>query len=116
MTSLYYTAYVEQLEQLLQAEQNAFINHADLQAIAIFDDICELKKRMITDYVNTLSSGTVAEIIGCSRYRDIDNAINKTVLYICETATEEELHDIRTDPEGIADTIRQCYKRKDVYQ
>ena len=116
MINMYYSIYSEQLEQLLQAEQNAFINHADLQAISIYDDIVELKKKMLTDYIMHLSSGTVAGIIGNSRYREIDNAINKTVLYVCETAEPEDIHELSTDPEGIAELIRQCYKRKDLYQ
>ena len=113
VNNMYYTIYADRLEQLEQAEQQAFIDHADLRALSIYDDIVKLKKKMITDYLIKLSSGTIAGIIGKSKYKDIDNAINKTVLYICEKAEPEELHDLRTDPEGIAELIRQCYKAKD---
>ena len=113
--NMYYSIYTDRLEQLEQAEQEAFLNHADLQAITIYDDIVELKKKMLTDYIMQLSSGTVALIISNSKYREIDNAINKTILYICEKADREELHDMKTDPEGIAELIRQCYKHKDKF-
>lgn len=112
---MYFAQYAAQLEQLEQAEQEYFINHCDLLAISVYDDIVELKKKMILDYLKYSSSGTIARIINNTRYSEIDKAVNKTILYITEQAEEEYLHDMSMQPEDIEKLIRQCYQAKDKY-
>lgn len=52
-------------------------------------------------HLNTLSSGTIADTIGSSKYTIIDRAINSAVIYAAEEATEAELSPI----ESLADIL-----------
>ena len=103
------------LEQLEQEEQNAFINHDDMNAIEIYDSIVRLKKSIVTTFVSSYSSGYIGKVINNTKYSQIDKAINKTLLFLFH-AEESALHDMKTDPESIAKLIQECYKRKDIYE
>ena len=105
------TKQIELLHDLEQQEQLAFINHADMEAIAIYDDIVRLKKSILTNLVCSYGSGTIASFINNTKYEQIDKAVNKTLVWLFHAA--EELHDLPVNNESIANLVKQCYKAKE---
>lgn len=45
----------------------------------------------LTQYLLTMSSGTIAKAIGSTSYRMIDRAITSAILYAYEQASEDEI-------------------------
>ena len=97
------------IENLSQALENACIYHAELLEIALYSDIAALKKWYVIRLVSCTSSGTIASYIGNNAYKMIDKAVNNTIVYLSDMASEEQLYNIDTDPHGIKSIIVQCY-------
>ena len=100
----------ETIENLMQALDNAVIYHADMLMNNIYSDICALKKWYIIRIVSCSSSGTIASYIGKSKYKDLDKAVNNTIIYYSDIAKHNELFNMKTDPEGIKKAVLRCYK------
>lgn len=111
LSGLSFQSLYELLDNLYSAADNASINGATLLENALYDDIVELKKYILTNTIKSYSSSTIAGIIGNTKYNQIDIAVNKTLLYLYNTEPENII-DIYTDPQGIADIIIHCYKDK----
>ena len=101
------------LSELRQQEDKAETEHNDLELIGLYDSVVRLVKSILTTIISTYGSGTIAGIIGSTKYAEIDKAINKALSYLFH-AEPEELHDLETDNASIADLIRTCYKQKDI--
>ena len=97
------------IENLSQALENAFIYHAELLEQALYSDIAALKKWYVIRLVSCTSSGTIASYIRNNTYKMIDKAVNNTIVYLSDMASDEELYNIDTDPQGIKSIIVQCY-------
>ena len=97
------------IENLSQALENAFIYHAELLEQALYSDIAALKKWYVIRLVICTSSGTIASYIRNNTYKMIDKAVNNTIVYLSDMASDEELYNIDTDPQGIKSIIVQCY-------
>jgi len=102
------------LENLESAIDNASVNGSYILENALYDDIATVKKQYITTVVKSYSSGYIAPIIGSTKYRDIDNAVNKTLYHLYHAETEE-LYNLSTDPDNIHSLIVECYHRPDIY-
>ena len=98
------------IENLMAALDDAVSYHADLLQNNIYSDICALKKWYIIRVISCSSSGTIASYIGKSKYREIDKAVNNTIIYYSDIAKHDELFNMRTDPEGIKEAVQRCYK------
>ena len=103
------TEQIENLESLEEQEQNAFMNHADMEAAGIYTDIVKLKKTILTTLVSSYGSGYIANIIGSTKYAQIDKAVCKTIAYLYH-AEDEKIHDIPVNAEAVANLIKACYK------
>ena len=106
------TKQIELLHDLQEQEQLAFINHADMESIIIYNDIAKVKKSILITLVSSYGYGTVASFIGNTKYEQIDKAVNKTLVYLFH-ATDEQLHDLPVDNAGISNLVKQCYKAKE---
>ena len=93
------------IDNVEAALENAFINHSELLENALYMDIAALKKWYIVRMISCSSSGTIASYINNTTYRQIDRAVNNTLLYLFEKATEEELYNLSIDPEGIKNVV-----------
>ena len=102
------------LDELRRQEATAEEEHNDIELIGLYDSVVRLVKSILTSVISSYGSGTVAAIIGNTKYAEIDRAVNKT-LYFLFHAEPEELHGLETDGESIAELIRTCYKRKDIF-
>lgn len=96
------------IDNLEKAMENAFMCHSDMLYNALHRDICELKKWYIVRFVSCLSSGTIAGFIKSSKYRNIDNAVNKTLVFLFH-ADYASLFSLRIDEEGIKNLVYNCY-------
>jgi hypothetical protein len=103
------TEQIENLERLEEQEQDAFMNHADMEAAGIYTDIVNLKKRILPALVSSYGSGYIANIIGSTKYAQIDKAVNKTLAYLYH-AEDEKIHDIPVNAEAVTNLIKACYK------
>lgn len=97
------------LDNLENAIDNAFSYHSELLTMSLYDDIVLLKKRILFINIQAMSSGTVAGIIGNTKYNQIDKAINKTLSFLFN-AEPENIFPLKTDYEGITSLIKECYK------
>lgn len=102
------------LSELRKQESTAEEEHNDIELIGLYDSIVRLVKSILTSVISSYGSGTIAAIIENTKYAEIDRAVNKT-LYFLFHAEPEELHDLETDGESIAELVRTCYKRKDIF-
>lgn len=107
------TSQIELLHQLREKEDISESNHAELELLELYDSVVRLVKSILTTCICSYGSGTIAGIIGNTRYTEIDKAINKTLLYLYH-AEPEQLHDLQVDAAGIADIIRNCYHNKNL--
>ena len=103
------TKQIEYLEELEKQEQQETECHNDMELIGLYDSVVRLKKSILIHCVSSYGSGTIANIIGSTKYIQIDKAVNKTLLYLYH-AEDEELHNLQVDGEGIAKLILECYK------
>jgi hypothetical protein len=103
------TEQIESLERLEEQEQNAFMNHADMEASGIYTDIVKLKRDILPTLVSSYGSGYIANIIGSTKYSQIDKAVNKTLAYLFH-AEDEQIHDIPVNAESVANLVKACYK------
>ena len=85
------------------------MNHADMEASGIYTDIVKLKKTILTTLVSSYGSGYIANIIGSTKYAQIDKAVCKTIAYLYH-AEDEKIHDIPVNAEAVANLIKACYK------
>ena len=106
------TSKLQLLESLRFQEEQADINHSDMELIGLYDRIVPLVKSIVSDLVQSYSSGYIGRIIGNTKYSQIDKAYNNTIHYLYNRITETELHDLSI-PEGIDSLILKCYKAKD---
>ena len=106
------TKQMEYLEELEKQEQQATECHNDMELIGLYDSVVRLKKSILINCVSSYGSGTIANIIGNTKYTQIDKAVNKTLLYLYH-AEDEELHNLQVDGEGIAKLILKCYKARE---
>lgn len=97
------------LDNLENAIDNAFSYHSELLTMSLYDDIVLLKQRILFINIQAMSSGTVAGIIGNTKYNQIDKAINKTLSFLFNTEPEN-IFPLKTDYEGITSLIKECYK------
>ena len=102
------------LSELKKQESTAEEEHNDFELIGLYDSIVRLIKSILTDVISSYGSGTVAAIIGNTKYAEVDRAVNKT-LYFLFHAEPEELHSLEVDNASIAELIRTCYKKKDIF-
>ena len=107
------TQAIEQLERLIEQEQEAESNHADMELIGLFDTISELKRQILVSLVSSYGSGTIAGFIGNTKYSQIDKAVSKTMYFLFH-AEPEELHDLQVDNAGIAALVKRCYMDKTI--
>ena len=111
--TLSFTELIELCENLENACDNAYCNHADMLCSALYDDIVIVKRYAMSSIINSYSSGTIAGFIGNTKYIQIDRAVNKTLYYIfnCE---DEDIYNISVDAETIKNIIVECFldKRK----
>jgi hypothetical protein len=56
-----------------------------------------MSRKEVVQYLNRLSSGTIAVIIGNSKYSAIDRAINKAILYASEIKSDFPESDLTMD-------------------
>lgn len=99
------------LEMLRIQEEQVHINGAYMEQVALYDDVCELVKRILTMLVSSYSSGTVASFINNDKYLQIDKAVNNTLLFLYH-AEPEQLHDLQVDNESIKRLVLACYNGK----
>lgn len=107
------TQAIEQLERLIEQEQEAESNHADMELIGLYDNISELKKQILVSLISSYGSGTIASFIGNTKYQQIDRAVSKTMYFLFH-AEPEELHDLQVDNAGIAALVKKCYMDKTI--
>lgn len=108
LKTLDYTDLMELLENVIQACYNAIDNGAGMFQIALSDDIITINRYRFIDYLSFVSSGHIALVIGNSRYKEIDKAVNAALRYIDNNS--ECLLDIGKDNEGIEKIIRIAYQ------
>lgn len=113
LSGLNNTELIELLKNLENAFDNAYMNNADLLSIALYDDIVEVKKKILIDSVKSFSSGTIASFIGNTKYLQIDRAINKTLVFLFH-AEEEDIFPLSVDMAGIKKLVCDCYKKQDL--
>ena len=113
LSGLNNTELIELLENLENAFDNAYMYNADLLSMALYDDIVEVKKKILIDSVKSFSSGTIAGFIGNTKYMQIDIAINKTLMFLFH-AEEEDIFPLSVDMEGIKKFVCDCYKNKEL--
>ena len=100
---------LSRLESLREQEDRLFMEHADLEAICVYDDIVDTIKDILTTLVSSYSSGTIASFIENTKYAQIDKAVNNT-LYFLYNAEPEQIHDLQVDNASIKSLVCACYK------
>lgn len=103
------TSDICRLETLRKQEEQAHIDGAYMEQIGLYDDVCELVKRILTALISSYGSGTIASFINNSKYLQIDKAVNNTLLFLYH-AEPEQLHDLQVDNESIKNLVLACYK------
>ena len=99
----------QDIENLERQLEESILDGNNMLSVALCDELCELKYKYLLQVVTSLSSGTVAVIIGYTKYVHIDNAINKTVVYLGKIKEQPEMIQQQIDPLSIAELIRQCF-------
>jgi hypothetical protein len=101
-----------QIKQIEQALEQAEINGSHMETTGLCEDLCRMKHQYLTMCVSSLSSGTIAGIIGDSRYTQIEKAVNKTLEYLNRIydESEPELVYIGIDCVSITNLISECYQ------
>ena len=97
---------IENLERQLE---ESMLDGNNMLSVALCDELCELKYKYLCIVVSSLSSGTTASIIGTTKYIHIDNAINKTIIYLGRIKEQPEMIEQKIDPLSIAEMIKQCF-------
>lgn len=105
------TSDICRLEILRIQEEQAHINGAYMEQIGLYDDVCELVKRILTTLISSYGSGTIANFINNCKYTQIDKAVNNTLLFLYH-AEPEQLHDLQIDNESIKNLVLACYNGK----
>ena len=101
----------DNIEQISVELSQAETDGAYMAAVGLCETLCELKYKYLVRFIGSMSSGTVASIIGNNKYIQIDRAINKTIVYLSRlyNDSEPELVEIGINPESIATLINKCY-------
>lgn len=102
------TELLDILDNLNAALDNAEVYNCSLLAMALYDDVTYVKRYILIEIIKTYSSGYVANIIDCTKYAQIDKAINKTLLYLYKT-DETNIFPLQIDNTSIANLIKECY-------
>ena len=101
---------IEQLyDNLLADADNAFAYGNDLLSIALYDDIVTVKRHLLRIFTVTMSSGTIAGIIGSTKYNDIYKALYSTIEYQ-EKASDENIYNLSIDYSGLCQLIKGCFE------
>lgn len=50
-----------------------------------------MTRQELSNLIRTLPSGTIAQVIGSNKYKEIDTACTNSVLYVIEKATDAEI-------------------------
>ena len=102
---------IDILENLENALDNASIYHSDLLELALSNDVILIKRKLFSMSIHTMSGGTIAGIIGNTRYSQIDTAINKALQYTynCDGG---ELLIIPYNYESVCNLVLECYTGK----
>lgn len=102
----------KQIKQVQDKLEQAEMEGAYMETVALCEDLCELKHRYLTLCISSMSSGTIAGIIGDSRYTQIEKAVNNTLEYLNRIydESEPELVYIGIDCVSITNLISECYQ------
>ena len=65
-----------------------------------------MTRQELSNLIRTLPSGTIAQVIGNSKYSAIDTACTNSVLYVIEKATENEIENC-VELDDVIEFIRQ---------
>ena len=106
------TKQIELLNNLYKQEEQASIDGNSWLETAFYEDIASLVKSILTNIICSYGSGTIASIIGDTKYTQIDKAVNKALCFLFH-AEEEFFHDFNVNAADIAKLIRQCYTAKE---
>ena len=95
---------LENLESILETAQ---ANHDNLTELRYYDEYIYLKRVYLAMLVSSLSSGTMASIIGTGYYININYANNAAIQYIYGTDPDNIAQiDINTD---VFNLVKECY-------
>lgn len=99
---------IDILENLESALDNASIYHSDLLELALSNDVILIKRKLFSMSIHTMSSGTIAGIIGNTKYSQIDIAVNKALQYTynCDGG---ELLSLPYNYETACNLVLECY-------
>ena len=102
---------IDILENLENALDNASIYHSDLLEIALSDDVILIKRKLFSMSIHSMSSGTIAGIIGNTKYSQIDIAVNKALQYTynCDGS---ELLIMPYNYQSVCNLVLECYTGK----
>ena len=102
---------IDILENLENAIDNASIYHSDLLELALSNDVILIKRKLFSMSIHALSSGTIAGIIGSTKYLQIDIAVNKALQYTynCDGS---ELLIMPYNYESVCNLVLECYTGK----
>ena len=106
------TKQIELLHGLYEQEEQAAIDGNGWLETALYNDIVRLSKSILINIVCSYGSGTIANIIGNTKYIETDKAVNKTLSYLFH-AEEEFFHDFNVNAADIAKLIKECYMAKE---
>lgn len=102
---------IDILENLENALDNASIYHSDLLELALSNDVILIKRKLFSMSIHTMSSSTIAGIIGNTKYSQIDIAVNKALQYTynCDGS---ELLTVPYNYKSVCNLVLECYTGK----
>jgi hypothetical protein len=110
INSLSCTDLIELLENIYQASENAFNYHSELLENELYNDSITVQKKRIIDCLLYSSSGSIARIIGNTKYTEIDKAVQFTIDYINDINNTNKLYELYTDPVHVKNLIYNAYQ------
>ena len=100
----------QDIENLEIRLEESILDGNNMGSVALCDELCKLKYKYLLIVVSSLSSGTIAGIIGYNKYIHINNAINKTIVYLGRIKEEPAMIEQGIKPEDISELIVKCFK------
>ena len=101
-----------ELEGLERQLETACLSHSELEEISLYDEYIFYKRNYLALYISTLSSGTIAGIIGTGYYKNINYACNLAVTWIYTTDSDNIAQIDRNNIEEVYTLIKECYTGK----
>lgn len=99
----------QDIENLESRLEESILDGNNMLSVVLCDELCKLKYKYLVQVVSSLSASTTASIIGTVKYIHIDNAINKTIIYLGRIKEQPEMIEQKIDSLSIAEMIKQCF-------